>query len=286
MLSSTRRLRAACGRTSLQRLLQSRLDLVHAKPYQHIHQSFYQTYIASTGCFLTGTWSSRNRWASPLGSQRRSLLFASQPLADDEKGPDGRTIEAILKDLNRDLVHAVKRRDYDAAMAVYRGLKGQGIISRKINTYSILLSLCEKYEHLDAALEIMDEMINAAKIAPIEPMYVSLIRIYADGDHVDSALGILKQMGDLGMEKKLRAYQPIYESYLRQGDMHHALDLIMHAQKADNVTFESEQLKQFLVACVETGAFEDPGYVAGTNRMIEALSKLLLGERCITILLL
>jgi len=109
----------------------------------------------------------------------------------------------------RDIVKHVKNKESDKALSAYKETKERGIVF-KSNVYLAMLSVCQKAEHLTSALELFNDMISSGT-PPSEQSYLALIRCHCDGGNIDDAMALVRQMIEIGIETKLRTYQPILE---------------------------------------------------------------------------
>lgn len=150
------------------------------------------------------------------------------------------TKSSELEAIYREIVICVKNKDVDKALKLYEDSKVKGIVFKN-NIYLAMLSLCQKSEHLSSATDIFNDMI-ASEQPPSEQSYLALIRCTCDAGKVDDAMTLVKQMIEIGIETKLRTYQPILEVLCGQlQDPMTAIGVLRH-MSSQNLIPRSEQL--------------------------------------------
>ena len=159
--------------------------------------------------------------------------FTTDPAKDNQ-------VEAIYKEL----VGYVKNKDTDKALNLYANTKDLNLNFNN-NVYVILLSVCQRADHLPHVIQLFNDM-SLANIPPTEQSYLAMIRCYSDGGDVDKAIALVKHMISVGIEPKLRTYQPILECLCyKQKDPNSAIELIRHMY-VHKIIPRSEQLTLLL----------------------------------------
>jgi pentatricopeptide repeat protein len=165
----------------------------------------------------------------------RSKILLSARRAKEEPAKSGE-LEAVY----REIVLCVKNKEVDKALKLYDDSKMQGIVFKN-SVYLAMLSLCQKAEHLSSAIKIFNDMI-ASEHPPSEQSYLALIRCTCDAGKIDDAMTLVKQMIEIGIETKLRTYQPILEVLCGQLQDPMTAISVLRNMTNQNLTPRSEQL--------------------------------------------
>ena len=213
----------------------------------------------------------------PLSSSSTPLPPQSSSLSN--KSPDNIRDAEKIKERDRlvqELLVHVKNKQSNQALRVYEQLKTAGHRLRS-NIQLSVLSVCYKIEHLQVAIDMFNDMIESG-VPPTEQSYLALIRCHSDGGNVDDAIAFVKHMITIGIEPKIRTYQPILESLCYK--MHEpmkALEIIKHMYRQD-VHPRSEQLALLLETSGRNVSYlSDPMYRASLNEFIGNSSSNVLG---------
>ena len=147
----------------------------------------------------------------------------------------------------------IRTREYIPAMALYKKMKEIKYPLRE-SVLTGLLSICQKKEHLEYAIQIFTDFLDAG--LPLnESAYMSLIRCYSDNGEIDNALRLIEEMNLIDIEPKLRTYHPVLEAVCKNNDFDSAMKIIRQMHKG-NVIPRSEQLTLLLEVSASSGALE------------------------------
>jgi len=109
------------------------------------------------------------------------------------------------------------------AMPLWRSeLSGGGGLDR--TTLSVLLSLCQSAKAPADALDVFRRLGDAH--VPKEGDFATVVRAMAESGDVPAARRLLGEMGERGLSRRPRSYNPIVQALARGGDAEQALQLI------------------------------------------------------------
>jgi pentatricopeptide repeat protein len=168
----------------------------------------------------------------------------------------------------------IRTREYVPAMALYKKMKEINYPLRE-SVLTGLLSICQKKEHLEYAIQIFTDFLDAG--LPLnESAYMSLIRCYSDNGEVDNALRLIEEMNLIEIEPKLRTYHPVLEAVCKNDDFESAMKIIRQMHKR-NVVPRSEQLTLLLEVSASSGALENSVTREQVDQLLLSASQDLLG---------
>ena len=175
-----------------------------------------------------------------------------------------------------ELLGYVKAKESQGALEIFKYLKNNGH-KLKSNIHLSVLSVCYRQEHLQVAIDLFNEMIESG-VPPTEQSYLALIRCQSDGGLVDEAIALVKHMISVGIEPKLRTYQPILESLCYKiHNPQKALEIIKHMYRQE-INPRSEQLALLLETSGRNVSYlNDPWYKASLDEFIGNSSSDILG---------
>lgn len=110
-----------------------------------------------------------------------------------------------------EFIKYIRFKDFEGLKTLYHRNKAIGMLPLKQKTYNSILVVCQESAHLPLALEVFEDMVKM-DVPPIESTFLPLIRCYCSVDDVLTSLNLVKQMRDIGIEPKLRTYQPILDT--------------------------------------------------------------------------
>lgn len=139
----------------------------------------------------------------------------------------------------------------------------------------MLLHACYKADHLLCALQLFNDMISH-KIIPPESAFYSLIQCYSDAGDIESALGLIKQMKEIGIEPRFRSYQPILDYTCKQKDITRSVYLATHMLRC-GIVLQSEQLADIISTVSKSSLNELLNTIESIDRFIEQISQIILG---------
>lgn len=172
----------------------------------------------------------------------------------------------------------LRTRDYIPAMALYKKMKEIKYPLRE-SVLTGLLSICQKKEHLEYAIQIFTDFLDAG--LPLnESAYMSLIRCYSDNGEIDNALRLIEEMNLINIEPKLRTYHPVLEAVCKNNDFDSAMKITRQMHKS-NVIPRSEQLTLLLEVSASSGALDNSETREQVDQLLLSASHDLLGmETC------
>lgn len=109
-------------------------------------------------------------------------------------------------------IRSIANRNFDDVINIYTKYKNSNppILPRKMATFGSILSVCSKAAHVDKALEVFRDFVKTG-LVPSENIFLPLLRCYSDAGDVDTCLDLIRQMKDVGINPKLRCYQPMFD---------------------------------------------------------------------------
>jgi pentatricopeptide repeat protein len=227
-------------------------------------QMFQTVHAVSPACFKhyaarkfgASSWMHKGELCSSLIFHRnhilrRDLTNVPQPFEMSLSNPMLSVIESNeevkwrrFSQIKREMANCIELHDFDKAQTLYEEIKDKVNLHGNIDTVLMFLSICQ---HASQIGIVEDVIINLKEqhIGIHEQVYFSLIRCYCDGNMIDKAWEIVKSMEGLGVEPRLRTFQPVLEACERVGDIGETLKVFEYLM---NVRLQprSEQLTALL----------------------------------------
>jgi pentatricopeptide repeat protein len=166
------------------------LKSTRAKPMQH-----YEYRLSSISSPNAST-------AQSEASQKKDKLSSGRMSPAYESNPSSAEYNEFIK--------CIKFKDFEGLKTLYHRNKAIGLLPMKPRTYNSILVVCQDAEHLSLALEVFEDMMSM-EVPPVESTFLPLIRCYCNSGDVLTSLNLIKQMRDIGLEPKLRTYQPVLD---------------------------------------------------------------------------
>ncbi|RWR90443.1 pentatricopeptide repeat-containing protein, mitochondrial [Cinnamomum micranthum f. kanehirae] len=121
------------------------------------------------------------------------------------------------------LIHAYGRaRMTDRAIQTFRDMDGLATPPRSVISFNALLTACYKAQQFNQVTELFSEITKNYEIAPDTASYGILIKSHCESGQPESAISLLNEMEEKGIEIGTFAYTHILDSLYKKGKVEDA----------------------------------------------------------------
>eukprot|EP00929_Paragymnodinium_shiwhaense_P106690 TRINITY_DN7229_c0_g2_i1.p1 TRINITY_DN7229_c0_g2~~TRINITY_DN7229_c0_g2_i1.p1 ORF type:complete len:661 (-),score=209.73 TRINITY_DN7229_c0_g2_i1:62-2044(-) len=137
----------------------------------------------------------------------------------------------------------------EKAMQIYKQMKGAKGVAADLITYSILLKANCDADRLEAALQLLEEMLKTG-VRPDEVIFNNLLSGCAKMENAELAKKLYKEMVNLGIKPSTATFSILIRLYSQCKLLDEACDMLRSEPAKHNVGIEPRLFSQLIQSCI------------------------------------